>query len=128
MSNQDQSVLLVVEQLKEQNRINDKQAENIGKLADKVGELATKIEVSLEKHDHTETRMDNMEIRQGVTEKYIESARPVIERSKWWQDALSDFAKTKLIPIILLAALAGLGFNFYSVDKPKQEQKQEQTK
>lgn len=128
MSNSDQSVLLVVEQLKEQNKINDKQAENIGKLADKVGELATKIEVSLEKHDHSEARMDNIELRQNGTDEFIKGATPILERSKWWQDAFSDFAKTKLIPLILLAGMAALGFNFYTGDVQKSEQKQEQSK
>lgn len=112
MSQTDQLLQVLINQGKEQNRVNEK-------LADNIGELATKIELSLSKHDHTDERIDKLE-------KFQESAEPVINVSAWWQGVFGDFVKRYIAPIIIIGALAGAGISLYPIEKPSSKQKTEQ--
>lgn len=112
MSQTDQLLQVLIDQTKDQTRVNEK-------LADNIGDLATKIELSLAKHDHTDERIEKLEEFQG-------RAEPVVSISAWWQNALSEFAKKYLAPILIVGALAGAGISLYPTEKPSSQQKTEQ--
>jgi len=115
------TMILLIKQMEEQNK-------NTGKLAENVGELATKIAVSLERHNTSEEKQQKQDERIEQLEHFKERSKPVIDRSKWWQDTLSDFAKTKVIPGLIIAVLASAGFSIYSSNVTVEKQSQEQDK
>lgn len=95
---------------------NNRTNETNEKLAERIGDLANKMERSLEKHEHTDREIESLH-------NFKDYAKPIIDQSKWWQDAFSNVFKTFILPAILIGILAAAGYNLYPTSAP---QKQEQ--
>ena len=96
----------------EQNEVNRKTAEALQN-------LAHQIERSNDRHEVNDARILD-------AENFIDYAKPIVQRSEWFQSGLSDIAKKYILPLIILGILATAGYNFMPNEKP--QQKQEQTK
>lgn len=97
---------------------NNKTNETNEKLAERIGDLANKMERSLEKHEHTDKEIEDLQ-------NFKEYAKPIIDRSSWWQKSLGDVFVKFILPAIVIGILASAGFTLYSGQPTTQ---QEQTK
>lgn len=63
----------------------------------------------------------------GFIEHFNDEYKPVINRSKWVQGAMSDFVKKYLLPAIVISALAAAGYSAYPGSQEKQTQQTQQS-
>lgn len=96
---------------------NNKTNETNEKLAERIGDLANKMERSLEKHEHTDKEIEGLQ-------EFKDYAKPIVDRSAWWQSSLSDVFVKFILPAIVIGVLAAAGYNLYPSQPAPQKQEQ----